>query len=61
MAAWNISGFRIPDYLTADKRFAKSFYSKTALQAVLCLFQQKRFAKSFYSKTALQAVLCLSR
>ncbi len=48
------------------KRPAKSFYCKTAFQAVYCtvinqlisIGKQKRFAKSFYCKTAFQAVYC---
>jgi len=39
---------------TVKRLFAKSFYCKTAFQAVS--FVPKRFAKSFYCKTALQAV-----
>jgi len=31
--------------ILSEKRFAKSFYSKTALQAVLCLFQQNYLKK----------------
>jgi len=36
------------------KRFAKSFYSKTALQAVLCLFQKADFIEKTICKIALQ-------
>jgi len=41
---WKVPHYRTKNHnilILSKKRFAKSFYCKTALQAVLCLFQQK--------------------